>query len=100
LDLECHYAIYPPGTHYRRHLDRSPAGAERVVSLVLYLNEDWNPADGGELKLYTEPGVLIVPSGGTLVLFVSESLEHEVLPTRAVRLSLTGWFRRRASQLR
>jgi SM-20-related protein len=29
------------------------------------------------------------------VVFLSERREHEVLPTRRSRLSLTGWFRRR-----
>ena len=98
VDVECHYAIYPAGARYARHLDRSPAGAERVVSLVIYLNEEWNDADGGELRLYCEPVVDIVPRGGTLVLFRSERFEHEVRPTLAARRSLTGWFRRRARQ--
>jgi len=97
LDVECHYAIYAPGTRYVRHLDRSPAGAERVVSLVLYLNEDWGTGDGGALRLYADDGAHeIAPAGGTLALFLSERFEHEVLPARRARLSLTGWFRRRA----
>ena len=96
VDLECHYAIYPPGAGYVRHLDRSPAGVERVLSVVLYLNEDWTADDGGELRLFTEPSVDVPPAGGTLVLFLSDSLEHQVLPTRRERLSLTGWFRRRS----
>lgn len=94
-DIECHYAVYPIGARYARHLDRSPAGAERVVSLVLYLNEHWRDADGGELRLYADPVVDLCPRGGTLVLFQSERFEHEVRSTRAVRRSLTGWFRRR-----
>jgi len=49
--------------------------------------------------LYTEPPLDIVPWGGTLVLFMSQKLEHEVLPTRAQRHSLTGWFRRRHPHL-
>ena len=97
LDVECHYAIYGAGARYARHLDRSPAGAERVVSLVLYLNDDWAAGDGGALRLYASDGVHdLVPAGGTLVLFASERIEHEVLPARRDRLSLTGWFRRRA----
>jgi SM-20-related protein len=96
VDFECHYAIYGPGTHYARHLDRSPKGAERVVSVVLYLNDDWQAADGGELVLAAEGGeVLVAPRGGTLVVFLSQRLEHEVRTARRTRLSLTGWFRRR-----
>jgi SM-20-related protein len=95
-ELECHYASYAPGAHYARHLDRSPAGAERVVSAILYLNPDWDAADGGELRLYV-PGapVDVLPHGGTLVAFLSERFEHEVRASARVRLSLTGWFRRR-----
>ena len=99
FELECHYAVYPVGARYARHLDRSPAGAERVVSLVLYLNETWNAEDGGQLRLHTEPPVDIVPVGGTVVLFMSQQVEHEVLPTRAERRSLTGWYRRRHPHL-
>jgi SM-20-related protein len=96
VDFECHYAIYAPGARYARHLDRSPKGAERVVSVVLYLNDDWQAADGGELVLAAEDReVVVAPRGGTLVAFMSQRLEHEVRTARRARLSLTGWFRRR-----
>jgi SM-20-related protein len=39
----------------------------------------------------------VLPEGGTLVAFLSERFQHEVLPARRERLALTGWFRRRAS---
>jgi SM-20-related protein len=98
FDFECQYAIYPPGARYVRHLDRSPAGAERVVSTVLYLNGSWRAADGGELRLYATPDALeIAPCAGTLVLFESARIEHEVRPAGRERLSVAGWFRRRGS---
>lgn len=99
FELECHYAVYPVGARYARHADRSPAGAERVVSVVLYLNETWRSEDGGQLRLYSEVPLDVEPCGGTLVLFMSERLEHEVLPTRVERCSLTGWYRRRHPHL-
>ena len=96
FDLECHYAIYPPGARYRRHSDCLRDDDARVLSVVLYLNEDWRPADGGELMLYVGDGALLVsPAGGTLVAFLSSQFEHEVLPATRERCSLTGWFRRR-----
>jgi len=96
VDLECHYAIYAPGTRYARHLDRSPAGAERVVSVVLYLNDGWRAADGGELVIAAGTGeVRVTPAAGTLAAFLSQRFEHEVRVARRARLSLTGWFRRR-----
>jgi SM-20-related protein len=96
VDFECHYAIYAPGARYARHLDRSPRGAERVVSVVLYLNEAWCAADGGELVIAADDGeVTVAPAGGTLVIFLSQRFEHEVRVAQRARLSLTGWFRRR-----
>jgi len=97
LDLEIHYAWYPPGTAYARHVDRPWGRAARRVSLALYLNERRSPADGGALRIQGDGGRFrdIEPVGGRLVLFLSESREHEVLLTQVPRLSLTGWFRGR-----
>lgn len=68
-DFEAHFAIYPPGGHYARHLDAfahpaRPAGDSpvegfrrpktRVVSLVVYLNEHWKEGAGGELALWSQ----------------------------------------------
>ncbi|HEX5339435.1 MAG TPA: 2OG-Fe(II) oxygenase [Gammaproteobacteria bacterium] len=99
-EFEGHFAVYPPATGYAQHLDRFRDSDARVVSLVLYLNQDWQPADGGELRLY--PGaevrnaITVTPTGGTLVGFLSAELPHEVLPSRCERFSLSGWFRRRS----
>lgn len=95
-DLEVHYALYPAGTHYVRHLDRSPAGTERVVSVIQYLNPAWRPGDGGELVIHADGREVVVePRGGALVAFLSERFEHEVRTANVPRRSLTGWFRRR-----
>jgi SM-20-related protein len=97
-DVEAHYAAYPPGGGYARHRDRFRDSDARVVSLVTYLNEDWDTDDGGALRLYLdedgsgEVGVDIAPTRGS-VCFLSE-LEHEVLPARRERLSIAAWFRR------
>ena len=94
--LEVHYASYSPGRRYVRHLDRSPRGIERVVTVVLYLNTDWGDEDGGELVISTGDGEFVVaPCGGTLVTFLSDRFEHEVRAARRERLSMTGWFSRR-----
>jgi SM-20-related protein len=96
FDFECHYACYAPRAFYRRHLDRLAGDDRRVLSCVLYLNDDWTPADGGQLRLHLPDGVQeVLPEAGTLVTFLSERFEHEVLPARRERLSLAGWFRRR-----
>jgi len=97
LDLEIHYAWYPPGAAYARHVDRPLGRASRRVSLVIYLNAHRSPADGGALRIHGDDGRFrdIEPVGGRLVLFLSEAREHEVLPVLVPRLSLTGWFRGR-----
>lgn len=99
-DFECHFACYPPGAFYQRHLDRFRDDDRRTVSALVYLNDDWQAAHGGALRLYlaegeTERALDVLPQGGTLVVFLSAELPHEVLPATRERLSLTGWFRRR-----
>jgi len=98
FDFECHFALYPPGACYRRHLDRFAGDWRRTLSTVLYLNLDWGDRDGGELRLYLADGthIDVLPRGGTLATFLSDGIEHEVLPGQRDRLSLAGWFRRRA----
>ena len=100
-DFEGHYAVYPAGAGYTRHLDRFRDDDRRVLSLVLYLNDAWGAEDGGELCLYADehaahPAVRFAPQAGTLVCFLSERVPHEVLAAQRTRMSLTGWFRRRA----
>lgn len=100
-DFEGHYAAYPAGAGYARHLDKFRSDNRRVLSLVLYLNDAWDQEDGGELCLYAaaadaEPALRLAPAGGTLVCFLSEHVPHEVRATRRTRWSLSGWFRRRA----
>ncbi|MBL8300731.1 MAG: 2OG-Fe(II) oxygenase [Rhodanobacteraceae bacterium] len=94
--LEAHYALYPPGAGYARHRDRFRDHDARVLSSVLYLNHDWSSDAGGQLRLHLpESKQDITPTGGTLVLFLSAEIEHEVLPAHRERLSIAGWFRRR-----
>ncbi|MGH8714452.1 MAG: 2OG-Fe(II) oxygenase [Casimicrobiaceae bacterium] len=96
FSFEGHYALYPPDAFYRRHRDRFRDDDARIVSFVLYLNEDWSPRDGGALRMHLDDGACdIWPDGGTAVSFMAERFEHEVLPSARQRLAVTGWFRRR-----
>lgn len=100
FDYEAHLAVYPPGTYYRRHLDQFRGIGSRRVTCVLYLNENWQAAEGGQLRIYTDPDHPghyedILPTGGTLVTFLSARFLHEVLPAQRDRMSITGWFRTR-----
>jgi len=99
--FEGHFALYPEGSFYKRHFDRFTDAANRTVTLVQYLNEDWKPEDGGALRIYqqSESGAEfysdVLPHGGSAVLFLTEKFAHEVLPANRERLSLTGWYFRR-----
>eukprot|EP00956_Cyclotella_meneghiniana_P009282 scaffold12757_cov67-Cyclotella_meneghiniana.AAC.6 len=103
---------------YGRHFDSSPedeSTCRRKVSLLLYLNDEtWDAKkDGGVLRVYLPQKKQqmkiakpksnydvrgeckqqdISPEGGTLVMFDSKSVEHEVLPTQKVRWAVVGWF--------
>jgi len=101
-DYEGHFAHYAPGAFYRRHVDAFRGDANRVLSVVAYLNPDWLPGDGGELVLYDPQGTELgrfPPRFGSLAVFLSEEFPHEVLPARRDRYSIAGWFRRRAEGL-
>lgn len=94
-EFECHLAFYPVGAFYKKHIDSSVSSSgERVISFVLYLNEDWVEANQGHLRL-NELSKDFLPLGGRFILFRSDIIEHEVLPANVNRWSLTGWFRRR-----
>lgn len=98
FEFECHFSRYAPGAFYRKHFDQFRGDARRRLSCVLYLNEDWGPGDGGELRLHLDAGEIrkcedVLPVGGTLVTFLSARFAHEVLPAKRERLSLAGWFK-------
>ncbi|MFZ6647784.1 2OG-Fe(II) oxygenase [Undibacterium sp. TJN25] len=97
-DYESHFAFYAPGAGYLKHLDRFRDDDCRTVSVVIYLNQDWRPADGGALRLHPEGKNTedIAPLASRMVLFLSADMLHEVLPATRDRISLAGWFRRRA----
>lgn len=94
--FETHYALYPPGAGYRKHLDRFQGDPLRTVSVVAYLNQGWQPGHGGELRLHLPQGQRdVAPCGGSLAVFMSDQIVHEVLAAHRERASLVGWFRRR-----
>jgi SM-20-related protein len=97
FELELHSAWYPPGAGYARHVDQPFGSTARRMSLILYLNEDWPSAAGGELELCDGQGGWrrIEPLAGRLVCFLSEGREHAVLAAHQDRFSVAGWFRAR-----
>ena len=103
LHKEFHYALYPVGTFYKRHIDTFQNDDRRKLSFVCYLNEDgWLPENGGELTLYLNNSDAsetfeksIYPLPGRVVIFESQIIEHEVKPVNKERLSITGLLKTR-----
>lgn len=115
FQTELNYLLYPSGGHYMRHLDVpgkddgwqfvgrqahdggsfNGCRTRRVVSFILYLNENWDVASGGELRVFPSGGDFedVLPEGGTLVLLMSRDLEHLVRETRRERQCVVGWFK-------
>lgn len=103
FELESHFAIYPPGAGYQKHLDQFIGKEERKVSCILYLNDNWHSDHGGQLRMYLDKKddkrfIDITPQAGTLVVFLSSDFLHEVLPANRERMSVSGWFRTRSLQ--
>jgi SM-20-related protein len=103
-DFEGHLTVYPVGGHYARHVDRFSSHGARTVSLVLYLNRNWSKADGGILRIF-DPGredrilAEVLPEAGTLALFMSDDMPHEVTVSSRERFSVTGWYRNSLASL-
>jgi len=97
FEYESHYALYPPGAYYQKHLDAFRGRSNRRVTTVVYLNPNWKTEHAGEMRLYhPETGEALFdvpPKMGTLVCFLSEELPHEVRVTQHERASIAGWFR-------
>ena len=105
-------AMYPgDGTSgYPRHCDRSNKCrdetnqhndfntssplVERLISCIYYLTHpDWCEEDGGHLRLFTtsEQPFDIIPFINRMVVFRSDAVEHQVLPSNRDRIALTIW---------
>jgi SM-20-related protein len=95
--FESHFALYEEGDFYETHYDAFKNSVNRVVTVVYYLNENWNKkSDGGELVMYDDDNNFVkkvLPEADTLVVFMSEKFPHEVLKAKRKRYSIAGWFR-------
>jgi SM-20-related protein len=94
--FELQLAFYEaPNRGYDRHVDAFRGPQSRRVTAICYLNEGWKASDGGALRLFLNDGetVEILPEAGRMVVFLSDELEHQVMPTDRDRAALTAWFR-------
>lgn len=90
--FEFHFAHYPEGSFYKKHVDQFKDRSNRMITLVYYFNDDWQEGNGGELKIYHNDEIIIQPLANRCVLFRTEGMEHEVLLSKSDRYSLTGWL--------
>ncbi len=96
--FELQLARYPGGEGelargYERHRDALAGSRRRRATAILYLHPCGMKRDGGCLRVQPPSGSRdIQPLGGRLVFFLSELLEHEVLPSTAVRRAATAWY--------
>jgi hypothetical protein len=86
-----------------------PCSNSRRLTCILYATRDWQPGDGGELRLFhtnatgspDERHALtraeVAPVAGRVLLFWSDyRCPHEVLPAWRERLAVTVWYARPA----
>ena len=75
----------PGGAVYPLHVDNvdENGGDIRKLTCIIYLNPEYKDGDGGELRLHLVGGEVVdlTPVGGRCVMFWSDEIPHEVLPT-------------------
>jgi SM-20-related protein len=98
---EFHLAHYPTGGHYDKHLDQFNKRNNRTISMIIYLNKNWQKGDGGELEIFKKDGssFLVEPIEARCVMFKSADVPHAVLKSHKPRYSLTGWLLQTPSAL-
>jgi SM-20-related protein len=95
-DIETHVTVYPKSKNYQKHIDNYHGKNARKLSCILYLNENWQEADGGSLVIYNQEDEILAtvkPELGTFVIFASEEFPHEVKECHRERISITSWLR-------
>lgn len=98
FDIEAHFAVYKKGDFYKKHHDSFKGNENRIISLVIYLNKNWQENDGGVLNIYKnlddDKAISSVsPKWGKAILFLSEEVPHEVTMSNKTRYSIAAWFR-------
>ncbi|MCA8892525.1 MAG: 2OG-Fe(II) oxygenase [Hyphomonas sp.] len=100
FEFEACFAVYQPGEFYDRHLDSFEGARNRVVSLVVYLNDDWPAENGGALVVWpegadetSEPAARLLPEQAGVVFMLSETVPHAVEVTQAPRFGIAAWWR-------
>ena len=66
------------GAKFQKHVDNT-AKDGRVLTVLCYLNPQWDATLGGALRLHTPSGpVDMCPAGGRIAMFWADQMPHEV----------------------
>eukprot|EP01125_Pyxidicula_operculata_P012522 TRINITY_DN4114_c0_g1_i1.p1 TRINITY_DN4114_c0_g1~~TRINITY_DN4114_c0_g1_i1.p1 ORF type:complete len:259 (-),score=35.01 TRINITY_DN4114_c0_g1_i1:24-800(-) len=81
------------------HFDTKTEISSRHLTAILYLNEDWQPGNGGELRLYPLPYKEedVAPKMDRLAIFCSHQMLHRVMPAKTPRYCFSLWFGSKSS---
>jgi hypothetical protein len=82
------YHVVPEGGKFDVHADRNTdhnSGLERRLAMLIYLNKDWDPENGGQLELWNQEGSkcekVIQPTFNKTVIFeIGDKNFHGVRP--------------------
>lgn len=98
---EFHFANYPPGSSYEKHVDQFDNRGNRMITVIIYLNEGWKKGDGGELEIFlkNDESIIVEPIEARCVMFKSAVVPHRVLHSNKNRYSLTGWLLHQPAKL-
>lgn len=105
------FSLFPGnGSRFANHIDNTTSDG-RMLTVVAYLNPNWNPENGGQLRVqlpqkYKETCTLdltkdsdqsveyvdVFPECGRVILFYSSEVRHEVMPAYKDRHACTIWY--------
>eukprot|EP00747_Dinoflagellata_sp_TGD_P092688 gnl/TRDRNA2_/TRDRNA2_165494_c3_seq3.p1 gnl/TRDRNA2_/TRDRNA2_165494_c3~~gnl/TRDRNA2_/TRDRNA2_165494_c3_seq3.p1 ORF type:complete len:393 (+),score=52.84 gnl/TRDRNA2_/TRDRNA2_165494_c3_seq3:155-1180(+) len=94
------FSIYPGGgSRYVKHVDNVWGTDGRRLTAIIYLNRNWEPEHGGQLRIF-EPTIQsmgvkadVLPLWNRLVLFwPNTEVPHEVLSVYKDRAAVSIWY--------
>lgn len=82
------------GGSFPFHYDNPGKPSRRQLTVIMYLNPQWQPGDGGELVLWPFLGgaVTVAPKLDRVAMFRSDLVLHKVLPSVKERFCFTIWI--------
>jgi len=96
--------------HFKKHVDNNVLKSDdgRRITLIYYLNGDWEESQGGLIRLYLDPQAHdplydatenqvtkdIEPMANRLIAFWSDNVPHEVLEAYADRYAVSLWLKK------